>query len=275
MERCLLSYFVLNNELKNSCEFNPDLFLNTISVYEVIRVEQGVPLFLQDHINRFFNSLLFAGIKSGISEKQIHKSIKALIEANGMQLGLIKFIYTNQPAAGNLFAAWVMPFFFPSRQTYQTGIRIMSYNGNREKPTAKISQQTIRKQSDKLIKENNVYEILLINRQGFVTEGSRSNLFFVNQGILFTAHSNLVLKGVTRQKIIDLALESGIDVLESVFNLTEIADFEAAFITGTSPKVLPVKLIDHVNYNTLHPVTQHLFKKYNSLIERYILNFSW
>ena len=210
-----------------------------------------------------------------LAEKQIKSRIKALIETNGMQVGLVKFIFTNHPVSDSLFAAWITPFLFPSEHTRKTGIKMVSYRGSRQNPNAKISHQTVRQQADKLIDKNNVYEVLLLNDQSIITEGSRSNLFFVKDGILFTAHPSFILNGVTRQKVINLALESGIDVFESAFNLNEIDYFDAAFITGTTPKVLSVNTIDTVAFNVQHPVIQHLALKYNLLIADYIKNFTW
>lgn len=275
MESCLMSYFVLNSELKDTCEFNPDLFENAPSIYEVIRIETGVPLFIQDHIARFYHSLSLSGFQCSLTEHQIRSRIKALIETNRIQTGLVKFLFTNHAVAGELFAAWVTPFFFLSTEVYQSGVSMMSYTGRRENPNVKLSRQTIREQSDRLIRNNDVYEIMLLNEQGVISEGSRSNLFFVCRGILYTPYHSLILKGVTRQKVIDLALASGIDVLESSFLLNEIGSFEAAFITGTTPKVLPVREIDAFSFEVSHPVIQHLSEKYNELIAEYVRNFNW
>lgn len=270
-----MNYYILDAELKNSCEFNPDLFEDIPSVYEVIRIETGIPLFLQDHIERFYQSLALSNYSCSITEKQIRSRLKALIEVNRVQTGLLKFVSINHLQAGNLFAAWIAPFFFPSADNYRLGVGMMSYRGTRENPNAKVSHQEIREKSNQLMKEHDVYEVMLLNQQGIITEGSRSNLFFVKQGILCTPHHSLVLKGVTRQKIIDVALHSGIDVFESTFGINEISDFEALFITGTTPKILPVNSVDKVSFQVSHPLVQHLSKKYNQLIERYLRNFSW
>jgi len=270
-----MSYYILNAELKNTCEFNPDLFENAQSIYEVIRIEEGIPLFLQDHIERFYHSMTLSNYTCSITEKQIRSRLKALVETNRVQTGLIKFVSINQPRAGKLFAAWIAPFFFPSADDYRLGVSMMSYHGTRENPNAKTSHQKIREKSNQLIKDNSVYEVMLFNEEGIISEGSRSNLFFVKGGILFTPHHSLVLKGVTRQKIIDLALESGIDVVEGAFRRNEISDFDALFITGTTPKVLPVYNIDTVPFEVSHPVIQHLSKKYNHLVAEYVRNFSW
>ena len=56
MENCLLNHYILNAELRNSCDFNPDLLASGPGIYEVFRVIEGKPLFLDEHIDRFFRS---------------------------------------------------------------------------------------------------------------------------------------------------------------------------------------------------------------------------
>jgi branched-chain amino acid aminotransferase len=274
MESCLMNYFIINTELKDTCECNPKLFDEAPSIYEVVRVEKGMPLFLENHIERFYNSAVLLKEKIPVKENQIISRVKAVIDANQIQSGLIKFIYLNHPVAGSLFAVWVAPFFFPSAETYKKGVSVVSLKGNRINPNAKRSHQSVRAQADELIKSKKVYEVMLIN-DGVITEGSRSNLFFVENGILFTPHHNLVLEGITRGKIINLALDSGIDVLESEYTTEEMTGFEAAFITGTTPKVLPVNKIDRISFRIDHPVTLHLSKEYEKMILKYVKEFSW
>ena len=269
-----MNYFIINTELKDTCECNPQLFDEAPSIYEVVRIEKGIPLFLEDHIKRFYSSATLLKEKIPVNENQIFSRVKALIDANQIQSGLIKFIYLNHPVAGSLFATWVTPFFFPSVETYEMGVSLVSLKGNRINPNAKVSHQSVRAQADELIRSQKVYEVMLVN-DGFITEGSRSNLFFVEDGILFTPHHGLVLEGITRGKIIDLALDSGIDIFESEYTTNEMAGFEAAFLTGTTPKVLPVNKIDQFTFRVDHPVTMHLSNEYEKLIRRYVEAFSW
>ncbi len=277
METCLLNYFVLNNELKSVCDFNPYLFENFSPVYEVVRVEKGVPLFLDDHIQRFFDSCLLAGIVVNLSKQQIKKRIKALIESNSLKTGLIKFLYFIHPEAGEIFSAWVAPFFFPSANQYKEGVQIKTFKGERKNPHAKFANLEVRQQADAFIKKHGIYEVVLVNAKGWITEGSKSNIFFLKKhdSLLFTAHESLVLKGITRQKIFDLSTGNGLDIFESVFLAEELSDFDAAFITGTSPKVLPVRTLNDRAFDVNHAVIQFLKKEYDNLIENYIQTFSW
>ena len=270
MENCLMSYYVLNSSLKDTCECNPAFFEEAPSIYEVIRVEQGVPLFLEDHIKRFFHSAVLWGEGVSVSTRQIRSRIKAVIEANGLVSGLIKFLYLNHPVSGALFAAWVTPFYFPSEETYKKGVELISLKGVRINPNAKVSNQKVRKLADEIIKKQKVYEVMLVNENDIITEGSRSNLFFIKAKTIHTADRSLVLEGVTRSKIIELALHNGIEVAERKIHISELPVFDAAFITGTTPKVMPVRKINQFGFDVNNPVLRQLMQHYQELIDEYL-----
>ena len=88
-----------------------------------------------------------------------------------------------------------------------------------------------------MIRESGVYEVLLVNRESKVTEGSRSNLFFIREGVVRTAPDSEVLPGITRQKVLELISEEGFRLDIRSLALEELPSAEAAFLTGTSPKV--------------------------------------
>jgi branched-chain amino acid aminotransferase len=277
MESCLLNFFIFNDELKSTCDFNPFIFESSKAVYEVLRVENEIPVFLKDHIERFYNSGKIGNINITVSKRQITKRIKALIESNKLKTGLIKFIFLTHNDLGELFAAWITPFYFPTKIQYSKGIEMISLKGLRELPNAKFTNLSVRKQADKIIKEKNIYEVLLINNDNIITEGSRSNIFFIknNNNTLFTPDKNLVLNGITRKKIISLAKDSAIEVNEGIINYKQLKFFDAAFITGTSPKVLPVNKIDSFNFDVNNTLLLFFKEKYNHLINDYLNNFSW
>ena len=88
------------------------------------------------------------------------------------------------------------------------------------------------------------YEALLVNENNLITEGSRSNIFFLRNNILFTAPDNMILNGITRKYILEICSENNITVKYEPVNADEISDYDAVFMTGTSPMVLPFNRID-------------------------------
>jgi D-alanine transaminase len=102
-------------------------------------------------------------------------------------------------------------------------------------------------------------------RDGLITEGSRSNIFFVADGMLFThPESEYILSGVTRKNIIRIALESGIQVKEEPFPVKDLGRIQEAFITNTSAEVTPVIAFDTllVGNGMTGPVTLKIHKKF-------------
>jgi len=121
-----------------------------------------------------------------------------------------------------------------------------------------------------MIEELKLYEVLLVDRDGNITEGSRSNVFFVKAEVFYTAPESKVLVGITRQKVIECLRQLNFKLVEKSVSAVEISQFDAAFLTGTSPKVLPVNSIGKQVFNTQTVVLQKLMKSYDESIATYI-----
>jgi D-alanine transaminase len=106
-------------------------------------------------------------------------------------------------------------------------------------------------------------------RDGFITEGSRSNIFFVVNSALYThPESGYILSGVTRKNIIRMAKESGIEVREEPVAEKDLGKIEEAFISNTSAEVTPVGFFDtlRVGNGKPGPVTLRIFKSFQDEI---------
>ncbi|RLD40166.1 MAG: hypothetical protein DRI89_12545 [Bacteroidetes bacterium] len=275
MESCLLNYFILNKEVKSTCDFNPFLFEQGNGVYEIVRITDQKPLFLEEHIERFFQSLKLAEIQSGLSSKQIRSRLKALIEINQLKNGNIRFQHLAHPQNDNLFFAWITPTFYPSENDFKTGVKLLSLIAERKNPNAKRDNLPVREQANKLIQQNDVFEVLLINKDGFVTEGSRSNIFFVEGEKIITPPISEVLPGVTRSKIIGIAKENKVVLIEYPVHFEDVGSFDSVFLSGTSIKILPVNQIDNLNFAPKNPVITKVQQLYAELSTHYLNGFSW
>lgn len=255
-------YFILNGELTGIKQF--DSSENEGGIYEVLRVVDGIPLFLEDHLERFFHSAQLAGINIGYSDTQIRDFLKNLIARNKVESGNILI-----SCKINL-EAFFISHVYPTDKMYSEGINCGILKAERENPNAKVLHTTVRNRADQIISEKGFYEVLLIDHLGKVTEGSRSNVFFVNENEIVTPPSNRVLVGITRQKTLQLAADLNIQLVEKEVNFSELQLFDAVFITGTSPKILPVVKIDAFKFNPQNKIVGQLIKSYNELIEMYV-----
>ncbi len=109
-----------------------------------------------------------------------------------------------------------------------------------------------------------------MNREGRITEGSRSNVFFVKDGCFVTAPAEEVLPGITRQKVIELLAGSGYALKEHSLSAAELPQVQAAFLTGTSPKILPIRSIGDLTLPVDNAGVAYLQNEYNKLIDRYL-----
>jgi branched-chain amino acid aminotransferase len=114
-----------------------------------------------------------------------------------------------------------------------------------------------------------VYEVLFYNGQGLLTEGSKSNLFFIVGNDVVTAPGDMVLKGITRKYVIQVIRERGFNLIEKAVHVFDVLKYDAVFITGTSPKVLPVNEIRACCHaDVQHPVLREIMQGYNEVLLR-------
>lgn len=228
-------------------------------VYEVIRLTDGKPQFLREHYARLENSLGAIGKPVPFTCEKLQESIAALAEEGQIKNHNIK-LEVDISGYGRLY---LNPTHYPSQEQYVEGVRTELFHGERKNPHIKMMDQALRDATDAAIKAHDLYEVILVDRDGQITEGSRSNVFFIKNGELYTSPLKQVLPGVTRDKIIEIVRSKGINVHEDPIPASSVADFDAAFISGTSPKVLPIASLGDVTYDVNDPMLRHLMDWYD------------
>lgn len=245
MSECINKFFIYNGEVKESKEFDGFYPKSKKLLYEVIRVIDKTPLFLKEHFERLDNSIALANLTVNFSEKHMRESILRLIEVNSVEQGNIKLILDEENTL-----VYSVKHSYPTKEMYENGVKTLLYFGERENPNAKIINKTFREEIDKILKETHSYEAILVNKEGYITEGSRSNIFMVKGSKVYTAPLETVLPGVTRKLIIKACEVSGLEVLEESIHHKEIKNLDALFISGTSPKVLPISEVENTKFNS-------------------------
>ena len=243
------------------------------TIYEVVCVVQFTPLFLEEHLARFLSSLVSVyKDKSLVVNKQlISERIRKLIRKNNISFGNIRFQFNSNNT--KQFRAWFIPAAYPSRQQYTEGVSVKTLPAKRTNPNIKTRNKKLRNDADEFIINHHVYEAILVNQEGYLTEGSRSNIFFISNEIFFTPPQSDVLQGVTREKIISLLTNNNLHFKERLIHISELNSFQSCFISGTSVKVLPVATINEVTMDVQNNLLKNLIYLYNSLIERYLESF--
>ena len=256
--------YVLNGVPLAVSGFEPDMSVDIY--YEVVRLIEGQFLFLQDHLDRFKNSLTGSGIVFP-GRESIRKNLSLLLEQNTFKQGNIRICLQPSTENSSDILCYFVPYFYPEASKYLQGVRLLTYPHIRPNPGIKKWDDRFRSSVGKFIRDQGIYEAVLLNSNGHITEGSRSNLFFIDQnGRLITVPDKHILPGITRKYVLELAHQEGIPVIEKSIALDSLNNLTSAFISGTSPKVLPVKMLDNYSFDVSHPVLRELMKKFEELM---------
>ena len=256
-------FFSLNGEIKPNKEFIAAE--NEGGIYEVLRVIHGIPVFLYEHLERFYHSAELAGKNIRFSPEEIRSYLLELIKINKVEMGNVLI-----SCKINL-KAFFIPHVYPTPEQYAMGVECGLLHAERLNPNAKVFQTRVRTQANTLIAEQGFYEVLLLDREQKITEGSRSNVFFITASHqVITPKAHQVLLGITRQKTIACAKALNFHVEEADVSLNDLDTFESVFLTGTSPKILPVNQIAEHRFNAKNVMLRKLMLQYEKMIEHYL-----
>lgn len=232
--------------------------LSMPSVYEVIRLTDGEPKFLEDHYERLGKSLAAIGMLTPFTLEELRGSIADLVRESGIRDHNIR---VEVDVSGHA-SMHLNPTHYPDEEMYRTGVKTDLFRGERKNPNIKMMDPELRDATDEAMRKGGFYEVLLVDREGMVTEGSRSNVFFIRNGEVYTSPPDKVLLGVTRSKIIEIIRDLGAPLHEESVAAGSIAEYDAAFISGTSPAVMPIACIGDVTYNVDDPLLRKIMQQY-------------
>jgi branched-chain amino acid aminotransferase len=242
-----------------------------LQLYEVIRVIDSIPVFFEDHLERLYNSALLLRVENLPNEGDIEAKVLKLISAKNQQIGNLRLSFTiSSPSVEPKFELDFISHFYPSGDKYESGVKVGLLQAERPNPQAKIQHLSIRKKANLLMSKENVFEVLLVDHKGNITEGSRSNVFFITKNNLITSPDEKVLQGITRKKIIQLCGDNNIPVIKKDIPLGEIVKLEGAFLTGSSPKVLPICAIGEIRFDPCNTLIKNIIGYYDKGIAEYL-----
>ncbi|MCI1943979.1 aminotransferase class IV [Clostridium luticellarii] len=272
MSECVSKFFLYDDKVKEREKFDDNILREGKSLYEVIRIIDGRPLFLKAHLDRLDNSFRITDLKLWLTREEITLSIIKLIQVNQIHDGNVRLIFNF--GENNRFLAYFVEHHYPSPEDYQEGVRTDFFHIERENPNAKVVNREFRARVDRKIEDSGIFEAVLVNRLGNITEGSRSNIFMIKDEKVMTAPLETVLPGTTRNIIMQICTGLGLQVLEQNVNYRDIDKFDAVFISGTSPKVLPVKAVGDIQFDSAsNRILLRIMNAYNREVKNDIENF--
>ena len=266
---------IINDEIADLHEVTKNYKNAGIIIYEALRIEQGVPLFYKEHLNRLYTSGQLEKLNLPLFPSNLLQKIHKVISLNNFRTGNIKIycIYDTNKVFEN-YNIFYDEVAYPTDKQYKYGVDAKTFNGHREKPESKTYDFALRESLTNFIKQHNINEAIMLNPDNYITEGSRSSIFFIKHRNLFTPPVSQVLPGITREKIVKIAAKGNFPVREKNIHLNQIQDFEAAFLCSTSRKILPIKTLNDHHFSLEHSLLIYLQEKYDTLIRKYIEGYN-
>lgn len=265
MSECYKQLYIYNSELLDASSFDDSVLDKENIVYEVIRVINGKAFKLEDNYNRIIKSLALAELDYRINLEHMAKEIENLIVNNKVIEGNIKYlIYKEDDKLSSMI--FFIRHYYPTNDQKLNGVNTLSLHAEREKPNAKVVNKSLRSRANSIIAKENVFEVILIDSKGYATEGSRSNLFFVKDSVVYTASDDSVLKGTARKRAIEICNNKNISLVREKVSELDFVNFDAAFLTGTSLGILPIAKIDNIEFDVTNKIMKDLQKAYHNLL---------
>lgn len=227
MEKCIGSYFFKNYQLMPTSSFTEHLTDISNGIYEVIRIINKVPLFWEEHMQRLNESLALKQLPLELSPSRILKAVEQLGTANDIINGNIKLLIISK--ANNADNPWdhflyFTPHHYPQPRDYTEGVKVILFKAERSNPNIKIADVDLRRVIAEQLEKQSAYEALLVDPRGIITEGSRSNVFWIKEHCLYTSPRCRILPGITRQAIVQLCMEKNYPVLEREVSLDHLSN---------------------------------------------------
>ncbi|NMB28010.1 MAG: aminotransferase class IV [Tissierellia bacterium] len=264
-------FYMINGQLESTTNIKIFEKIEKSPIYEVIRVIDGVPLFLEEHLERMRKSAYIINCQIEREDREIKEDIKKLIIQNKVENLNIKLLCVDIEGMGQAFLTYFIESFYPPVEYYKEGIHTILFHYERENPNAKVQMVSFREEVARQLKEKEAFEALLVNKDGYIPEGSRSNMFFVKDGRIYTAPKGDVLLGITRKYIFDVCEKLNVKVIEENIHVEDLNKVDGAFMSGTSVNVLPIATIDHIKLDSVNnKIIKEINNAYVNKMKEYI-----
>ena len=231
------------------------------AVYEVILYNQGVFYDFDDHINRLFRSLHSIDIQFSISKKTIELIVKNLIRLNKISFGSV-YIQVSRGIADrnhtfdNLNIKPILTIITSKKHNNINndikGVKAITVRDNRwARPDIKTTQLLPNVLAKTMANKQGAYESIFIDNEGYITEGSSSNIWIINNDneIITRSIDGKILSGITRKTIAKFSKLNDLTVIENKFSKDEMLKAKEVFLTSASSFVTPINEIDNVKIN--------------------------
>ncbi|ANS75485.1 branched-chain amino acid aminotransferase [Paenibacillus yonginensis] len=260
-------------------------FLYGDGIFEGIRIYNGNIFKCKEHLQRLYDSAKSIMLEIPLSFEEMQDALIETLRRNELRNGYIRLVVSRGPGnlgldpnrckkASVIIIAEQLAIY--SEEAYRTGLKTVSVSTRRNIPDALNPKiKSLNYLNNILVKiQSNLSgagEAIMMNAQGYVTEGSGDNIFIVKNGVILTPPCYLgALDGITRQAIIEICRRKGYSLKEEPFTMHDVYVADEVFLTGTAAEVIAVREVDGRIIGEGHagPITLKLLEEFRSIVDQ-------
>lgn len=254
-----------------------------LGVFEGVRAyetDRGTAIFrLADHTERFFRSAHILGMKMPYDNDTLNAAQVAVVQENGLASAYLRplafygsegmGIRADMLKTHIAIATWEWGAYL-GEDGLKNGIRVRTSSFTRHHVNITMCRakacgnyiNSILALQEAL--SGGADEALMLDTEGYVTEGTGENIFVVRNGVVYTPDLSSALEGITRDTVIRLIGEAGLDLVEKRITRDEVYVADEAFFTGTAAEVTPIRELDgrSIGNGGRGPITEQLQASY-------------
>ena len=237
---------------------------------------------LHDHTKRLLGAASKISLKIPFSEKELNKAQCDTLNKNNLKEGYIRpIVYLGNEGLGlrakdlsvNVaIAAWEWPSYMDP-EAKKNGISVIKsshkqyenplHSGNKIIGTYFSNTMALHEALD-----NGADEAIMLDKNGYISEGSGENVFIVKNQSIFTPTPENCLNGITRQSVIQIAKDLKMQIYEKNIDYDDLLNADEAFFTGTAVEITPITIVDNkpVNNGKRGNITKELQDKFQQII---------
>ncbi len=242
-----------------------------LGLFETMRFYRGRTVYLAAHLQRLADSARQLKIKLPLPLAGLKKLILREIKSRGLKDAYLRLTIFRSPKKE--FELLVKKYKPYPQSKYRQGFRVcladLRQNQNSLFSRHKTTSRALYETAFEIIRQKGFDEALLLNQRGYLSEASRSNIFWIKGGELFTPGlSSGCLNGITRKAVIDLAGKFHLTVCQGKFLVSDLERSDEAFLTNSLIGIMPIAGVGKTKIGSVYfrPVTNFLREKYKSLV---------
>lgn len=244
--------------------------IDSYPFFEIIRVVDDVPIFMEAHISRLFESMEFLKYHNMPNKDELlfnlHRAIRDLEVGNQN----VKLVIVDDDNEKRHVFVYPVKSKYPSEKNYKDGVYVSLFVHDRD-TRSKFYSDIGFEEIGRHILRTGSFETLLMNSDAQIREGGRSNLFVVYDDKVHTSPADEIISTVNRELVLEIIRDLKFPLEYSSLGVRDLHGLKSAFIIGTTIGVLPVSKIEGINISSSkEPMTVAIMNEYGKRIDEFV-----